>query len=610
MRWAPTFFLPLLLLSLTSAAEARCTSPADAIRFEGAVRGALRCAEKQLFQVPPRPCSSNPPPACATVEHAAILELVYGASPAGIADPRTEPARCQMGVTQAAVAYLRRRIPDRLLGRRRAPLPRFLRKITQRCSGASFLSTGGGRLPAIAEACAPLAQSGDVDEALLARCVSARLEALVDATLPTAMRPNVVLVLTDDQRADTIDFMPTVLSEIAGRGVLFRQGLTTTSICAPSRASILTGLYAHNHGIVHNGSLIDGGHAYDHENVVAGWLRNAGYRTALFGKYSNNVYVLGDYKPAAWDEWQVFTGDGDNYRGYELNLNGQIVQIGTSESDYSTDRMARETMRFMRDHADEPFFVMYAPYAPHAPDTPAQRHAGTFAGLPPARPPNFRPADVSLKPNWVKFSKFFADPDPSPVDETRRHYLETLLAVDEAVGDISETLDQLGLTDNTLVIFLSDNGHHFGEQWWNAKFTSYEESIRVPFALRYPLRYPLPQIRDDLALNIDVAPTIAAATGVAAPPVNGQSLFGFLDGTGPLREDVLHESVTNYIAQPNQALRTSEWKYIHTDGGAGVVEELYDLVADPYELANLAFAPELQDLKQELAALLAVRRGE
>lgn len=610
MRWVPAFFLPLLLLSLPSFAEARCSSPADALRFEKSVREAIRCAEKQLFQVPPRPCSSTLPPACAAAEHAAVLELIYGAAPAGIVNPQTEPARCQLGVIQASVAYLRRRIPDRVIGRRRAPLPRFLRKVTQRCSAASVLSVGGGRLPAVGGACAPLAQSGDVDEALLSRCVSARLEAIVDTAVPSALRPNVVVILTDDQRADSIDFMPTVLSEIAGRGVSFPQGMTTTSVCAPSRASILTGLYAHNHGIIHNASLLEGGHAYDHENIVAGWLHNSGYRTALFGKYSNNVYILGDHKPAAWDEWQVFTRDGDNYRGYELNLNGRIVQIGSSEADYSTDRMARETMRFMREHADDPFFVMYAPYAPHSPDTPAQRHVGTFATLPPARPPNFRPPNVSLKPNWVKFSKFFADADPSALDETRRHYLETLLAVDEAVGDISTTLDQLGLTDNTLVIFLSDNGHHFGEQWWGSKFTSYEESMRVPFAMRYPLRYPLPQIRDDLALNIDVAPTIADAAGVATPFVNGQSLFGFVDGTTPPREDVLHASITDFIAKPSQAIRTHEWKYIHTDDDGGVVEELYDLVADPYEISNLAFQPELQSLKAELAALLAVRQSE
>jgi N-acetylglucosamine-6-sulfatase len=609
MRWAPAFLVPLLFL-LPSSAEARCTSPADALRFESSVRGSLRCAERALFKVPPPPCTAPPPPACATAEHAAVLDLIYGASPPGVTNPNSEPARCQMGITQAAVAYLRRRVPDRVVGRRRAPLPRFLRKLDQRCSQATVQSISGGRLPAVGEVCSPLSESGAVDASALGRCLSARLEALVDAVVPAAMRPNVVLVITDDQRADSLDYMPKVLSEIADRGVRFRQAFTTTSICDPSRASMLTGLYAHNHGIVHNAALLDENNDFDHENVVAGWLRNAGYRTALFGKYMNNGYALGPYKPDAWDEWQIFIRDLDNYRGYELNRNGQIIQVGSSENDYSTDRMARETMRFMRDNADAPFFVTYTPYAPHSPLMPAQRHIGAFANLPPSRPPNFRPANVSLKPNWVKFSKTYANPDPSPIDESKRTYLETLLAVDDAVGDISQTLDQLGLTDNTLVIFLSDNGHHFGEQWWNSKFTSYEESVRIPFALRYPLRYPLAQDSEDIVLNVDIAPTIAAAVNVATPPVNGQSLFGFLDGTSPPREDALHESITDFIAKPSQSLRTPEWKYIHTDDAGGVTEELYDLASDPYELANLAFDPAFTSLKQEFAALLAVRQGE
>lgn len=603
--------LVLLVVAATRGeAEGRCTAPADLIRFEKSVRVTLECAERQLFRVPPPPCAAPAPPDCATAEHEALRQLVYGAAPPGISDPTSGGAACQKALSQAAVSYLRRRVPDRLLGRRRAPLQRFLRKVEQRCANAGVVAIGGGRLPAVGETCAPLSSSGTIDAAALGRCLSARMEAILDAAVPAAMRANVIVVLTDDQRADSIDLMPTVLSQIAGRGIRFRQAMTTTSLCSPSRASILTGLYAHNHGIVSNSSILTGGHAYDHENVVAGWLRGAGYRTALFGKYLNNVATLGAYKPAAWDEWQVFTGDGDNYRGYGLNSNGQIVQVGTAENDYSTDRMARETQRFLRDHADEPFFVLYSPYAPHAPYMAAQRHVGRFAALPPSRPPNFRPADVSLKPAWVQYMKGITSPDATALDQSLRSHLETLLAVDEAVGAISRTLDQLGLTDNTLVLFLSDNGLHFGEQWWGSKFTSYEESVRIPFALRYPARYPLPQDRDEIVLNVDVAPTIAAAAGVTPPAVNGMDLFALLDGTVAPREDALHESVSDFIAVPNQALRTSEWKYIHSDAPSGVVEELYDLTADPYELANLALDPELQDLKQELAALLAVRQTE
>ena len=609
IRFVVALSLPGLMSAAVSA-EARCTSPVDVVRFEAAVRGSLRCAERRLFQTAPPPCTAPTPPACGAAEHGAILDLVYGSAPTVVASSTTAAGRCQMGIGKASVAYLRRRVPDRLLGRRRAPLTRLLRKVGDRCSGTSVLPLGGGRLPAVAEGCSSLAEAGDVDEKLLARCLSARLETLVDAVVPQSLRPNVIIVLTDDQRADTMDVMPTTLAEIADRGVRFTHALTTTSVCAPSRASILTGLYTHNHGILHNASLLENHDPFDHENNVAGWLHAAGYRTALFGKYLNNAYVLGEYKPNAWDEWQIFTHDGDNYRGYELNENGHFVQMSQAESQYSTDRMADQTMRFARTHADEPFFVLYAPYAPHLPFAPAQRHIGTFAGLPPARPPNFRPANVSLKPNWVKFSKNIADPDTTEIDQARRDALETLLAVDEAVGDISTTLDQLGLTDNTLLIFLSDNGNHFGEQWWDSKFTSHEEAVRVPLMLRYPRLYPVALSSDDLVANIDIAPTIAAATGLTPPPMNGASLFAFLDGSVAPREDVLHESVTNFIVPPNQAIRTPEWKYIHLDAPMGITEELYDLVADPYELANLAMDPDFVTLKQELAATLAARRTE
>jgi N-acetylglucosamine-6-sulfatase len=593
------------------AAFARCSSPAEVIHFEGSIRAALRCAERGLFRILSRPCVADAPPACGAAEYAAVLDLVYGAAPPGVADPRTAAGRCQSAISRASVSYLRNRLPGRLFGRRRAPLKQFLRKVEGSCAGVSVLPLSGGRLPAVAEGCASLSGSGEIASGVLARCLSARLEALVDATVPVPMRPNVVLVLTDDQRLDSLDVMPTVLSEIAGRGVRFGRAFTTTSVCAPSRASILTGLYAHNHGIVDNGSLLIGGHAFDHENHVAGWLRSAGYRTALFGKYLNNVYAMGETKPNAWDEWRVFTFDMDNYRGYPQNVNGHFEQASQAEAEYSTDRMARETMRFMGEHAEEPFFVMYAPYAPHGPYAPAQRHIGTFAGLPPARPPNFWPADVSLKPNWVRFMKLATQGDsPAPLDQTRRDYLETLLAVDEAVGDISEDLDRLGLTDNTMVIFLSDNGHHFGEQWWDGKFTSYEEAIRIPFLLRYPVRYPLAQERNEIVLNVDVATTIADATGVTGAPMNGQSILALLDGSAPPREDAMHENFSSFIFTPSQGLRTDEWKYIHSDATQGVTEELYDLVADPYELVNLAFDPDFQAIKQELAALLAVRQSE
>ncbi len=206
-----------------------------------------------------------------------------------------------------------------------------------------------------------------------ARCLSARMEALLDTACMPPPPPNVVVVLTDDQRWDTTAYMPHVLADLAERGVQFTNGFASTPACAPSRASILSGRIARHHGIRDNDGLLSGTHDFDHENTLAAWMRAAGYRTALFGKYLNHADVLGETKPAAWDEWQSCPYEGANYLDYTLNVNGTWTTFGAAPEDYSTDYLARAAIEFMRAEIAAPFFVVYAPYAPHEPAIPAPR---------------------------------------------------------------------------------------------------------------------------------------------------------------------------------------------------------------------------------------------
>jgi len=317
--------------------------------------------------------------------------------------------------------------------------------------------------------------------------------------------------------------------------------------------------------------------------------------------------------PPGWDAWQTFVQDGDQpgsdavYYDYTLNENGTLIPYGHADADYSTDLLKKRTLRFITANAALPFFVVYAPFAPHEPAIPAARHAGRFASLPPWRPPSYDEADVSDKPDWVKFMAHIPTPAGNvQTDVLRQHQLEALLAVDEAVAALLAQLEALGLTDDTLVVFTSDNGFMWGEHWWWSKWAAYEESIRVPLVIRWPGHMPVAVSRPELALNIDLAPTFAEAAGVPVPPtVDGQSLLPALDGTGTTwRDDFVTEAWGAIIVPPYVALRTTRWKLIRDTVRQGIAEELYDLSIDPYELDNLAQDPAFAEVRATLSTRL------
>jgi N-acetylglucosamine-6-sulfatase len=433
--------------------------------------------------------------------------------------------------------------------------------------------------------------------------------------------PNVVVVLTDDQRWDTLHAMPEVQARLMARGTTFTNAFVTTPVCCPSRASILSGLYAHNHG-THTIGPPDGGapgFVGPDGSTLATWLRDAGYRTGLFGKYMNGYPALGPprrptwYVPPGWTDWAAMLRP--QYFDYELvTVHGLLEAHGAAPADYSTDVTAAKALAFV-DAAiasGEPFFVFFAPFAPHVSErfvaTPAPRHAGRFADLPPWRPPSFNEPDVSDKPAWIRETPPLSGAVQVLVQTNRRRGYESLLAVDEAVAALLDRAEVAGLGDETVVLYTSDNGFAHGEHRQRAKLCPYDECLRVPFVLRAP-DVAAPGTTDDrLVENVDVAATVAALVGVAPPdPIDGRSLVPALLGDeAPWRDDVLVEQWQVFENTPAYfAVRSARWKYVEqrTTGEA----ELYDLDADPFELESRADDPLLADLRAALRARAVVR---
>jgi N-acetylglucosamine-6-sulfatase len=441
------------------------------------------------------------------------------------------------------------------------------------------------------------------------------------ALLPRSSgRPNLILILTDDQRWDTVGLehsrdgvtpvMPHVVSELADSGVTFPNGFVTTALCCPSRSSILTGEYSHNTGIHTNGGS-DGGFAnFDDTSTIATWLQAAGYRTALVGKYLNGYATGSPCIPPGWDEWHVFVQV--KYYDYDFNDNGVVTRFGTAPADYSQNILTQRALQFIDDSAGRPFFLYFAPKAPHAPATPRPDHIGLFAGLPAFRPPNYavRPTNG---PAWVQALKWTAL-DQSSTDQFRIDQLESLQAVDEAVRDIMQKLRDIGEDDNTLVIFTGDNGYSWGSHRWKPKQCPYQECMRVPMIMRYPPGGTTPRVDTRPVLNIDFAPTFAELATATIPPthlVNGVSVVPLLTGTPVTwRADFLNEHWGGKIPDDAQ-VQDSQHKYTEYYAEPPPIEtELYDLSVDPYELHNVTGDPGYAGVKAALKARLDALRAE
>lgn len=409
------------------------------------------------------------------------------------------------------------------------------------------------------------------------------LASLALAAPAGAAQPNIVLIVTDDQRSDTLAHMPTVQSELAGRGVSFENGFVTNPLCCPSRASILTGAYSHTNRVYMNDGFMGGFNGFRDESTVATWLDDVGYETALVGKYLNGY--PGSYVPPGWDRWVAFTKTG--YYRYGFNIDGEDFPI-TDQTTYSTDFLSQEAVSFLQ-AATRPFFLYFAPFAPHEPATPADRHKSAFSSLPAWRPPSYNEWNVSDKPLWVQAKARLDAAQSAKLDAFRIRQLGSLLAVDEAIGSILQTLSRTGDLSNTLIVFMSDNGYLWGEHRLRGKTYPYEESIRTPFVVRYDALVGTARADARPVLGIDVAPTFAALAGTAAPGADGRSILPLLGAEDGMswRTRFLVESMG---ANPPTycAVRTLRYAFVtYSTGG----RELYDLATDPYELRNRAGEP-------------------
>jgi len=430
-------------------------------------------------------------------------------------------------------------------------------------------------------------------------------------------RPNIVFILTDDQPYQTVDFMPTVRDVLIPGGVVFENGFVTTPLCCPSRASIWSGEYAHNHQVLTNRFPLGGAQKYDENLSVSIWLKNAGYRNAYFGKYLNDYESLLPFGrvPLGWDVWGALldrvqtpedTGSATFYNNYSLSDNGQVVSYAGDKNIFSADMVTQKGVDFISASRDEPFFLVMAYYNPHSPYLWADRHDGQFRAnsalqADPFRPPDFMEPDVSDKPQYLQ------DLNPISVDKIDISYkqiLRSLLSVDDGVASVLEVLKQTGLSDNTIIVFMSDNGLTVGDHRLGlTKNCAYEACVRVPFIVYAPSMFA-PRVDSNLVANIDLTPTFEQIAGAPIPAnVDGVSLLPLLRHPSTAWRDALllehwptEEGVGSKIPE-FYAVRTAQWKYVEYVTGE---VELYDLINDPYELNNLASLPQYASVIAEL----------
>jgi N-acetylglucosamine-6-sulfatase len=428
-------------------------------------------------------------------------------------------------------------------------------------------------------------------------------------------RPNVLVIETDDQTVESMRVMRGVNSLIGDRGATFKNSFVNYSLCCPSRATFLTGQYAHNHGVLGNEGPQGGFQRFQAlhaRNNLAVWLRRAGYHTALIGRYLNG-YRNEPPVPAGWSEWHVPAPSALGVYGYTMNDDGLLVDHGHRRRDFLQDVLTSKAIELVERRAPgaQPFFLWLAYTSPHvAPDPnpnppfgcqrgakPAPRHAEAYRSEPLPSSPDFNEPDVSDKPAAIRALPRF---DAGEISGIRRKYrcaLGSLLSVDEGVRKVLRALRETDELANTLIVYTSDNGFHYGEHRIPpGKMGIYEASIRVPLQVRGP-GIPQGVKANDLTTNADLAPTIVAAARARPGLVmDGRSLIRVAKRPGIERGREL------LVEEPGfEAIRTERYMYAEHATGE---EELYDLRRDRYQRQSRHADPAYASVKAELASRL------
>ena len=440
--------------------------------------------------------------------------------------------------------------------------------------------------------------------------------------------PNVVVILTDDQRWDCMScqghpFLKTPnMDRIAEEGARFANMFVTTSLCSPSRASFLSGLYAHAHKVTNNFT--------DYPSGLPSFplrLQQSGYETAYIGKW--HMGEQSDERRPGFDYWITHKGQG-KYYDTTFNINGKRqVKKG-----YYTHRVTDMAVDWLKAEHDKPFLLMIGHKAPHTPFTPEEKYEHIYDNIEIRYP--WTAFNLQGKPKWIKerlntwhgiygpifgFRKDFPDTSAEGVlkfADFVRAYTATIKSVDDSVGRVYQTLKDLGRLDSTVIVLAGDNGFFLGEHGMTDKRTMHEPSIRVPLLVRYPKLIRPGTVINEMVLNVDLAPSILdICAAESLRKIHGKSWKNLLAGRNAGWRKSWYYSY-DYEKQfpytPNvRGVRTDRFKYVHYPNGDDKPDlykaELYDLTTDPLEKNNLIdnpkYAAKVTELKAELHRLMA-----
>jgi N-acetylglucosamine-6-sulfatase len=435
------------------------------------------------------------------------------------------------------------------------------------------------------------------------------------SVLAVGQKPmNIIFILADDHRYDAMGFMQKIqglqtpgLDRMAMEGAHIKNAFVSTALCSPSRASILTGQYAHTHTVVDNDAPLPAGLTF-----FPSLLQKKGYQTAFFGKW--HMGNSDDQPQKGFDHWLSFRGQGVYYDPV-FNINGKRIQ--QPKGSYTTDLLTDHTIDWLnKRNKSKPFFIYLSHKGVHAEFQPARRHEGIYRDIPIICPPSMylTATDSSQKygtittpqtkvnlgdiPQWVKKQRYswhgvdFMYHGAIAFDDFYRRYLETLQAVDESVNRVISWVRQQSLEQNTMIVYMGDNGFSFGEHGLIDKRHAYEESMRVPMLVWAPGMIKPRTVIDNVIMNVDLAPTFLALAGMARPAtMQGYSFTALLKDSNTKwpRDKVFYEYYWEaaFPQTPTTfAVRSGRYKYIYYNG-VWDVNELFDLQNDPYEMNNL-----------------------
>jgi arylsulfatase A-like enzyme len=428
---------------------------------------------------------------------------------------------------------------------------------------------------------------------------SAQLAGAASPNLPS--RPNIVFILTDDQRWDEISslYMPNLQSDLIDRGIQFRNGFVSNPLCCPARVTILTGLYSGHNGVWSNVPKQHGGWITFHNlgeesHTIATVLHDSGYHTGLVGKYMNGYSdKRATWVPPGWDVWNALTSL--DYYGPSESVDGSLEKFPGGH--YQTDIIGQQAVDFIHNAPEgQPLFLYWAPHAPHLPSTPLKQDQGSLqSSLSPWRPPSYNQSDVRDKPWYIQQIASWDSQKQSRWDHVRENMLESLIDVDRWLGGIVNALQETGRLDNTMLVFTSDNGYLLGEHRWTGKVVPYDESIRVPWIVRWDAAdFPEAGDTDDhLMANTDFATTFAEVAGTSMGQTDGSNFADLAEE--PWNDDnwrtyflIEHGGQTNGDSATGVTycgVRTENYMYAQYWNG---FEELYDINGDSDELQNVS----------------------